>query len=264
VQPPRQRQPSLKVPTSAPSQPIQHQFSPFCRHRRPQVDYCNYCDQTGSNNLDDNSRSNNSPTGRDSTSPDLSMHYPNAPYQQPVDPSRQATTTQSTTQHATSISYPPTTILPTYPAYKNTGYTPSTATTLPNPPSNPNNYGYAYRRPGFGAGATRTTVYSMTSGISYTNATYIAATTSSTPAPYYGTTTMANASANASANTVTAPAVTKTPVPVPLRTFRTVLLTVRAAETVSGSSSMFLPALPSIRLPRWKWQVEVERRRKGM
>jgi len=55
----------------------------------------------------------------------------------------------------------------------------------------------------------------MTSGISYTNATYTTVTTSSTPAPYYGTTgtatTMANANANASKNTVTIPAVTKTP-----------------------------------------------------
>ena len=40
-------------------------------------------------------------------------HYPNAPYQQPVDPSRQASTTKSTTQYATSTSYTPTTILPT-------------------------------------------------------------------------------------------------------------------------------------------------------
>jgi len=41
-----------------------------------------------------------------------SMHHPNSPYQQPIDPNRQACTTQSTTQHAAS--YTPMTILPTY------------------------------------------------------------------------------------------------------------------------------------------------------
>jgi len=90
-----------------------------------------------------------------------STHYPNAPYQ-PVDPSRQASTTQSTSQQATPTPHAPTTILLTYPAYTGAGYTPSTTTTPLNPLSNLNNHGYRYGGPEFEAGVTGTTASSTT------------------------------------------------------------------------------------------------------
>jgi len=93
-----------------------------------------------------------------------STHYPNLPYQQHR-PSKKATTTQSTTQHATSTSYTLTTILQTYSAYTSTRYTPSTTRAPPNPLSNLNNYGYAYGRLGFGAGATGMAAYSTTKAV---------------------------------------------------------------------------------------------------
>jgi hypothetical protein len=43
-----------------------------------------------------------------------SSHYPNAPYRQPMDPGRPSSVTPSTTQHTSSTSYTPATILPAY------------------------------------------------------------------------------------------------------------------------------------------------------
>jgi len=123
------------------------------------VDYHNCCDPSGSDNLGHDSCQNDELTGRDSTSPDL---FHAIPKRAPSTTSRQASTTQSTSQRATPAPYPPTTILMTCPAYTSAGYTSSTMTTPLNPLSDPNNHGYRYGGPWFGAGATGTTVYSTT------------------------------------------------------------------------------------------------------
>ena len=209
-----------------------------------------------------------------------STHHPNIPYKYPIDPNRQASATQSTTQHAAATSYSPTTILPTHLAYTSTGHISSTTTAPLNSLSNSTQRlrerRFTQRQIGFRA-RTRPTprqpLHPRRSDI-----TGLLAQTQLRP------TLMRMQRKHGDR-----PCCDKDPSSCALRTFRTVLLTARArgrrleldAEdgvrvrnvtlsdkekglSISGVKLGASPALPSTRLSRWKWQVEVKRRKKGM
>jgi len=196
-------------------------------------DYNNSCNQTGSDNLDHNSCSNDNPTGRDSSSPDLfhvSFKFPLSITYRPQ-PASLHNSIYHPIRHLHLLHpYDDATNLPrlhehgVYILYHDDSTKPSV--------QSGHSRGYAYGGLGFDAGTVGATPYSVADRIRRTNATHTTATASSVPARYYGTTstttTPANPDANANANTVTASAVTKTPARVPLQTFRTVLLATRA------------------------------------
>ena len=160
-----------------------------------------------------------------------------------LDPNRQPFTTQSTIQHAASTSYTPTTILPTYPAYTNTGCTPSTTATPLNPLSDLSITQICIWTTGIRRGGCGSDALLNDRRDPGTNTTCTTATTSSTPARYYGTssvtTTTANPDASANANTVTVPTVTKIPVRVPLQALRTVLLLLNKEKGLDTSGVEF-------------------------
>jgi len=208
VQPPRQRQPSTKLQLWS---QYDHSVKGGGGRSRGSwtntnsahsvdiedynVDYRNnYCNPPGFDNPDHGSCSNDNPTGRDRTSPDLFGATSKCPLSVTHRSSRRACTTRSATQNAAPSSYSPTTIPPAYPACTNTGHISSITATPLNPLSDPSNYGYAYGRPGFDAGAAGAMPYLTTDGTRCTNTTCTRATTSSTLGRYHGTTSTATTS----------------------------------------------------------------------